>query len=152
VIQKYFLLRAVYVTSFLPQIPLLFADVIRQKLPVLALKTPSVLEGTKDHLSDHLSTSVCSCQVVSMHDDLDSLHAITQSNQNASSSSSLGLMSFIAEGLRETTGKLQELVPKYASCIVTKISQQCIHNLEPAHTIPRLYRRTNREVYFLCSW
>ena len=55
-------------------------------------------------------------------------------------------MLFCTEGLKETTSQLKELIPKCATCIVAKISQHCIQNLEPAHTIPRLYRRTNREV------
>ena len=41
---------------------------------------------------------------------------------------------------------MQQVAPKYAARIIAEVSQQCIHNLEPAHTIPRLYRRTNREV------
>ena len=40
--------------------------------------------------------------------------------------------------------QLKELVPKYATWL--EISQHCIQNLEPAHTIPRLYCRTNWEV------
>ena len=61
----------------------------------------------------------------------------------------ISCMLFCTESLKETTSQLKELVPKYATCIVYKISQHCIQNLEPAHTIPRLYRRTNREVHKL---
>ena len=86
----------------------------------------SVLEGTKDQWSirsHHWSIECLQLSVVLMHGDLDSLHAIAQSNRNAPSSSSRSLM-FIAEGPRETTDKLRELVPKYATCIVTTISHQ----------------------------
>ena len=58
----------------------------------------------------------------------------------------ISCMLFCTEGLKETTSQLKELIPKCATCIVDKISQDCIQNLESAHTIPRLYRRTNREV------
>lgn len=42
--------------------------------------------------------------------------------------------------------QLQAVVPKYAALIVDRVSHQCIQCLEAAQTIPRLYRRTNREV------
>ena len=50
------------------------------------------------------------------------------------------------EGLQETTGQLQLVVPKFATLITDRVSRQCIHCLESAQTIPRLFRRTNREV------
>lgn len=53
------------------------------------------------------------------------------------------------EGLEEAVGQLQQVVPKYAALIVDRVSRQCIHCLEAAQTIPRLYRRTNREVRYI---
>ena len=50
------------------------------------------------------------------------------------------------EGLREALEQLQLVVPKYAALIIDRVSHQCIQCLETAQTIPRLYRRTNREV------
>lgn len=50
------------------------------------------------------------------------------------------------ELLLRTTKGLLEIIPVIGQHIVTVISQQSIKNLDPVQTIPRLYRRTNREV------
>lgn len=54
--------------------------------------------------------------------------------------------SHITEGLKEAMDQLQSVVPKYAALIIDRVSHQCIQCLEAAQTIPRLYRRTNRDV------
>ena len=46
----------------------------------------------------------------------------------------------------EVSGEIESLVPQFSSHITSQVSLSCIQNLEPAHTVPRLYRRTNREV------
>jgi hypothetical protein len=46
----------------------------------------------------------------------------------------------------EAVTRIEALVPLCADSITSQVGQACSRNLEPAHTIPRLYRRTNREV------
>ena len=38
---------------------------------------------------------------------------------------------------------------QHVALIVDRVSRQCIHCLEATQTIPRLYRRTNREVRYI---
>lgn len=52
----------------------------------------------------------------------------------------------LEDGLKEAKDSVLQLIPDYATCVIKKVSQECVTNLEPAHTIPRLYRRTNKEV------
>ena len=51
-----------------------------------------------------------------------------------------------ADSMREAARDIDKLIPQFFGSITTQVSQTCCRNLEPAHTIPRLYRRTNREV------
>ena len=53
--------------------------------------------------------------------------------------------------MTEAVNSIEQLIPQSAASIVSQVSQSCSRNLEPAHTIPRLYRRTNREVTVLDS-
>lgn len=50
------------------------------------------------------------------------------------------------ESLEETRTRVQSLVPQLATQIVERVASLCMQSLEAAHAIPRLYRRTNREV------
>ena len=52
------------------------------------------------------------------------------------------------EGLTEAGGKLLMVIPNPKKTIVNKVCKQCNQNLEPTHTVPRLYRRTNKEVTY----
>ena len=56
------------------------------------------------------------------------------------------MSSLPTEGLREAGGKLLMVIPNLKKTIVHKVSKQCNQSLEATHTIPRLYRRTNKEV------
>ncbi len=53
---------------------------------------------------------------------------------------------FHTASLSEASSQIQGLVPDFVSLIVTGLSQLCMQNLESANTLPRLYRRTNKEV------
>lgn len=51
-----------------------------------------------------------------------------------------------SEGLTESVARLMAAIPNLKNCIIHNMSKQCGQNLEATHTIPRLYRRTNKEV------
>ena len=53
------------------------------------------------------------------------------------------------EGLTESARRLLSTIPDMKRSIVQDVSKQCNQNLEPTHTVPRLYRRTNKEVCFI---
>ena len=48
--------------------------------------------------------------------------------------------------LLEAKSQIQQLVPKFSSLIVSSIAELCMQGLESANTLPRQYRRTNKEV------
>jgi hypothetical protein len=54
--------------------------------------------------------------------------------------------SLVQDCKAEAVTRIEALVPLCADSITSQVGQACSRNLEPAHTIPRLYRRTNREV------
>jgi hypothetical protein len=59
------------------------------------------------------------------------------------------MLVLIVESFKDTCDQnLGSLTPKLGSHITSVLAQQCIGNLEPVNTIPRLYRRTNRDVPF----
>lgn len=41
------------------------------------------------------------------------------------------------------------LVPRFGDMVISSLTRQCAENLESVQTIPRLFRRTNREVRLL---
>ncbi|CAI8025795.1 hypothetical protein GBAR_LOCUS14875 [Geodia barretti] len=54
--------------------------------------------------------------------------------------------SLVQDCMAEAVRRIEGLVPLSADSITSQVGQACSRNLEPARTIPRLYRRTNREV------
>ena len=60
-----------------------------------------------------------------------------------------GISFSYAEGLTESAARLLMVIPHLKETIVRVVSKHCCQNLEPTHTIPRLYRRTNKEVIFI---
>ena len=48
--------------------------------------------------------------------------------------------------LLEASDSIATLVPKFADLITDGIAALCKQELESAHILPRLYRRTNKEV------
>lgn len=59
------------------------------------------------------------------------------------------IITILAEGLKGAIDQLQHVVPKLSSMITDYVSHQCNSCLEGAQTIPRLYRRTNREASYV---
>ena len=46
----------------------------------------------------------------------------------------------------ETSSQIHQLVPKFSGVIVTGLAKLCMQSLKSANTLPRLYRRTNKDV------
>jgi hypothetical protein len=53
----------------------------------------------------------------------------------------------IADHLLENGRALEEVKGRFSNKIIEVISQECARGLDHVSTIPRLYRRTNKEVY-----
>lgn len=100
------------------QIPKLYREVIKPKFPNGAAKSWDILEGDGT-VMDRTYNVMKMCMYI-----------------------------FCTDGLKEAKDSVLQLIPDYATCVIKKVSQECVTNLEPAHTIPRLYRRTNKEVQF----
>ena len=49
-------------------------------------------------------------------------------------------------GIDDAREKLDQLVPRYAAHVVEDIATECSKSIESVQTIPRLFRRTNRQV------
>ncbi|XP_064402845.1 conserved oligomeric Golgi complex subunit 2-like isoform X2 [Halichondria panicea] len=54
--------------------------------------------------------------------------------------------SMVQEGLEDARQQLDSLVPRLATLVVEEIASECSKSLESAQTIPRLFRRTGRQV------
>ena len=52
----------------------------------------------------------------------------------------------IPESLQESESGLLSRLPRFGQYIITEITSQCSGSLKTVNDIPRLYRRTNREV------
>lgn len=56
------------------------------------------------------------------------------------------IFSLFLEAILESCGALQQLVPGLEGQIVSQVVNRASQGLEAAKNIPRLYRRTNKEV------
>lgn len=55
----------------------------------------------------------------------------------------------VAESIEETVNQLMLLRPRFLQFIVDELSSQCLVTVKQVNDIPRLYRKTNREVRHL---
>ena len=51
--------------------------------------------------------------------------------------------------LQTCDNSVMSLVPRFGDLVISSLTHQCAENLESVQTIPRLFRRTNREVCLL---
>lgn len=64
------------------------------------------------------------------------------------STSIIKLILFVTECLTECSEEIKSKLPRFQAHLVEEITTQCSVHLKQVNDIPRLYRRTNKEVLY----
>ena len=56
------------------------------------------------------------------------------------------ILQYILESLTESSSSIKSRLPKFESYVVEELTVQCAVHLKQVNDIPRLYRRTNKDV------
>lgn len=53
------------------------------------------------------------------------------------------------DGIKEACDSIESFLPKFETHVITQVADSCKQHLDAANSVPRQYRRTNREVWNL---